>query len=233
MKGEQSIRYTPEEIKAKKADAAGDVLIYLVDFCTRNDIDLADVVRDTWGEVSARDWAANPIDAASIAKAGMPAPKLGDTGVTFEPLMRVRCTQETTYKERYVLPANADPAKCVVPEHVVAGLAHDPLRDASKPCEGIHVLIAEEGDLGTIASVSEDGIIKVVWDGAGDDQPREVLHLDIEPIEHTVEPERPSVIHYPSDGSAQALQASDVGVGLDEALGQGGTFNHLADGSDG
>ena len=168
-----------------------------------------------------------------LAKAGMPAPKLGDTGVTFEPLMRVRCTQETTYKERYVLPANADPAKCVVPEHVVAGLAHDPLRDASKPCEGIHVLIAEEGDLGTIASVSEDGIIKVVWDGAGDDQPREVLHLDIEPIEHTVEPERPSVIHYPSDGSAQALQASDVGVGLDEALGQGGTFNHLADGSDG
>ena len=185
----------------------------------RNDIDLADVVRETWGEVSARDWAANPIDAASIAKAGMPAPKLGDTGVTFEPLMRVRCTQETTYKERYVLPANADPAKCVVPEHVVAGLAHDPLRDASKPCEGIHVLIAEEGDLGTIASVSEDGIIKVVWDGAGDDQPREVLHLDIEPIGHSVERDRPDVIHY---ADHYGSQVSEVGTSLDEALAHGG-----------
>lgn len=194
LKGEQSIRYTPAEIKAKKADAAADTLIYLVDFCTRNGIDLADVVRDTWAEVSARDWAANPIDAAEIAKAGMPAPKLGDDVADLQPGMRVRCTHDTLYKE------GGDPTT-------------------------VHTIVVEEGDRGTIDSIDADGTILVVWDSLVG--PREVLYADIEPTEHSVEPERPAVIHYASDRTYRADQASDVGVALDDALAQGGTFDHL------
>lgn len=188
LKGEQSIRYTPEEIKAKKADAAADALIYLVDFCTRNDIDLADVVRDTWTEVSARDWAADPINAAAIAKAGMPAPKLGEDVAHFEAGMRVRCTQDTTYKEG----------------------------DGSTT---ISTIIVEEGDRGTIDSIDPDGTIRVAWDSLVG--PREVLYADIEPIGHSVERERPDVIHY---ADHYGSQVSEVGTGLDEALAQGGVI---------
>lgn len=59
LKGEQGIRYTPEEAEAKIQDAVGDVLVYLADFCARRRIQMADCVGKAWAEVRRRDWVAN------------------------------------------------------------------------------------------------------------------------------------------------------------------------------
>lgn len=68
LKGEQGIRYTPEEIRAKKADAVGDLLVYLADYCGRAKLQMADCVGLTWREVRERDWVANPTNAAQVAR---------------------------------------------------------------------------------------------------------------------------------------------------------------------
>lgn len=44
------------EIKAKKADAVADIIIYLMDYCARESIDLDYTLASTWWEVSQRDW---------------------------------------------------------------------------------------------------------------------------------------------------------------------------------
>lgn len=67
LKGEQGIRYTPEQIKAKKADAIGDVLVYLADYCGRADLMMADCAGKAWREVRERDWVANPMAAGHHA----------------------------------------------------------------------------------------------------------------------------------------------------------------------
>ncbi len=63
LKGVQGIRYTDAEVEAKKADAVGDLMIYLADYCAREGLDLEDCVWNAWNEVKNRDWKENPMDA--------------------------------------------------------------------------------------------------------------------------------------------------------------------------
>lgn len=60
LKLEQGIRGVPAEHIAAKKDAVGDILIYLADYCDRNDIDMAECLQVTWDTVSKRDWTKNP-----------------------------------------------------------------------------------------------------------------------------------------------------------------------------
>jgi NTP pyrophosphatase (non-canonical NTP hydrolase) len=54
LKQAQGIRVS-EDHRAEIVDAVGDLLLYVVDFANRLDIDLADAIKTTWAEVSARD----------------------------------------------------------------------------------------------------------------------------------------------------------------------------------
>lgn len=60
LKNEQGIRGTPEEWEAKKKDAIGDILIYLLDYATREGVDVEECLETAWAEVSARDWVRFP-----------------------------------------------------------------------------------------------------------------------------------------------------------------------------
>ena len=60
LKSEQGIRGTPEEHLVAAADAVGDIVIFLADYCTLNGIDFQHAVEDAWTEVSKRDWKRNP-----------------------------------------------------------------------------------------------------------------------------------------------------------------------------
>lgn len=62
LKCEQGIRGTAAQHVAAKKDAVGDIIIYLADYCERNDIDLGFAVSDTWFKVRQRNWRANPED---------------------------------------------------------------------------------------------------------------------------------------------------------------------------
>lgn len=57
LKGVQGIR---ESSLARKADAVGDIVIYLADYCTREGIDFQAAVESTWNQVRARDWNKDP-----------------------------------------------------------------------------------------------------------------------------------------------------------------------------
>lgn len=56
LKKLQGIRITPEQFQAKAKDAVGDIVIYLMDYCTSNGWDFMQVVQDTWANVKTRDW---------------------------------------------------------------------------------------------------------------------------------------------------------------------------------
>jgi len=62
LKREQGIRGTREEHDAEILDAVGDIVIFLINFCNREGIDLNKTVIETWGSVKVRDWKANPED---------------------------------------------------------------------------------------------------------------------------------------------------------------------------
>ena len=64
LKMEQGIRGTPEEHQAAKEDAVADTIIYLADYCARNDINLARAVTTTWNKVKERDWQKNKANGA-------------------------------------------------------------------------------------------------------------------------------------------------------------------------
>lgn len=66
LKAVQGIRGTAEEHRAAQVDAVGDILIYLLDYCSRENIDALQCLRQAWNEVSQRDWVKYP-------KSGMPA----------------------------------------------------------------------------------------------------------------------------------------------------------------
>lgn len=59
LKAEQGIRGTPEELKAAKLDAVGDLSIYLMDYCNKEGINYHEVVAKVWDEVQQRDWQKN------------------------------------------------------------------------------------------------------------------------------------------------------------------------------
>jgi NTP pyrophosphatase (non-canonical NTP hydrolase) len=56
LKGEQGIRHTPEEILSLKKDALGDILIYVMDYCSREGLSLDECLFEAWKEVARRDW---------------------------------------------------------------------------------------------------------------------------------------------------------------------------------
>lgn len=56
LKQEQAIRGTPEEHTAAAKDAVGDLMIFLLNYCTTRGWSLEEIVRSTWAEVSRRDW---------------------------------------------------------------------------------------------------------------------------------------------------------------------------------
>jgi NTP pyrophosphatase (non-canonical NTP hydrolase) len=63
LKREQKIRGAQAEHEAEMRDAVGDILLYLIDFCNIEKIDIEDTLLKTWGQVSKRDWKRNPKDA--------------------------------------------------------------------------------------------------------------------------------------------------------------------------
>lgn len=67
LKGEQGIRFTPEQIADMKLDAVGDVFVYAADYCNRERIRMYEALERAWGEVKKRDWKANPMNAADVA----------------------------------------------------------------------------------------------------------------------------------------------------------------------
>jgi len=61
LKGEQGIRHSSNEILKQKEDAVADIIIFLVNYCSSNGINIGRAVAETWDKVSARDWVKNPI----------------------------------------------------------------------------------------------------------------------------------------------------------------------------
>lgn len=63
LKMEQAIRGSTAQHFAEKFDAVGDIIVYLADYCERNQINLDDAVTGTWNDVKQRDWQKNPLNA--------------------------------------------------------------------------------------------------------------------------------------------------------------------------
>lgn len=62
LKAEQGIRIDQDHQTAK-IDAAGDIIIYLSDYCNTQGIKLGDALVDTWEKtVKKRDWQVNKTD---------------------------------------------------------------------------------------------------------------------------------------------------------------------------
>jgi len=59
LKRAQGIRVNEDHDAAIK-DAVADIVIYLLDFCTAEGIDLQSVLAETWAQVKARDWKVAP-----------------------------------------------------------------------------------------------------------------------------------------------------------------------------
>jgi hypothetical protein len=56
LKMEQGIRGTEADHIRAKMDAVGDIVVFLADYCSQNDLDFAHCVSDTWSKVKNRDW---------------------------------------------------------------------------------------------------------------------------------------------------------------------------------
>lgn len=59
LKQEQAIR-TNENHEEQIKDAIGDLLIYLVHYCSIRRLDLEDILTSTWAHVQNRNWRKNP-----------------------------------------------------------------------------------------------------------------------------------------------------------------------------
>jgi|LGVF01.2.fsa_nt_gb NTP pyrophosphatase (non-canonical NTP hydrolase) len=61
LKKKQGIRGTSAEFDAEARDAVGDIMIYLMGYCTQRGWLLSEVLQDTWEKVvSKRDWVKYP-----------------------------------------------------------------------------------------------------------------------------------------------------------------------------
>lgn len=58
LKSHQGIRGFDDHDKRREAtqDAVGDILIYLMDFCSREGLDIDECLSVAWGEVKSRHW---------------------------------------------------------------------------------------------------------------------------------------------------------------------------------
>jgi NTP pyrophosphatase (non-canonical NTP hydrolase) len=55
LKRAQGIRMSEDHEEGIK-DAVADIVIFLMDFCSANDIDLQSAIEDVWAVVKKRDW---------------------------------------------------------------------------------------------------------------------------------------------------------------------------------
>ena len=60
LKQLQGIRGTSIEHEEAARDAVGDILVYLVDYCTQRGWNLQDILDFTWNCVKTRNWKKNP-----------------------------------------------------------------------------------------------------------------------------------------------------------------------------
>lgn len=56
LKKAQGIRHTAQECDEMARDAVGDIIIFLMSYCTAKGWDLHEIVDETWDEVIQRDW---------------------------------------------------------------------------------------------------------------------------------------------------------------------------------
>jgi NTP pyrophosphatase (non-canonical NTP hydrolase) len=63
LKMQQGIRGDLHEAEAR--DAVGDIIIFLMNFCSENNWLLDDIILETWDEVSKRNWNEYPKDGRS------------------------------------------------------------------------------------------------------------------------------------------------------------------------
>ncbi len=61
LKEDQGIRVDEDHLEKIK-DAIGDIVIYLISYCNRRDLDFQDIVVETWDIVKKRNWKENPKD---------------------------------------------------------------------------------------------------------------------------------------------------------------------------
>ena len=69
LKRDQKIRGTPLKHTMEMHDAIGDIVIFLMDICNQEGVELTDVVYDTWQGVKQRDWTTERIRNAFTRKA--------------------------------------------------------------------------------------------------------------------------------------------------------------------
>lgn len=62
LKMEQGIRGDKKELRAKQADAVGDIIIYLLDYCSRNNLCAQTCLATAWEHVRDRNWNKNKKD---------------------------------------------------------------------------------------------------------------------------------------------------------------------------
>jgi len=63
LKREQGIRGHEHDAEAR--DAIGDIIIYLLHFCSFNGWSMAEIINETWEQVRKRDWIKYPGDGVS------------------------------------------------------------------------------------------------------------------------------------------------------------------------
>ncbi len=59
LKESQSIRNNEDHV-AKAKDSVGDILIYLLGYCSLRDFNVEEILLETWNEVKQRDWLTYP-----------------------------------------------------------------------------------------------------------------------------------------------------------------------------
>lgn len=62
LKKSQGIRGSEEKHQEDLRDAIGDIMIYLLNFCSANGWSLSQVIEETWDVVKRRDWVKNTED---------------------------------------------------------------------------------------------------------------------------------------------------------------------------
>lgn len=50
-----------EDHRNGKIDSVGDILIFLINYCNKEEINIGEALINTWNEVSKRDWKKDPI----------------------------------------------------------------------------------------------------------------------------------------------------------------------------
>ena len=60
LKEDQGIKGSPEFHRAKIKDSLGDIFIFLIDYCELRGWSYEDIIRETWEEVSQRDYKNDP-----------------------------------------------------------------------------------------------------------------------------------------------------------------------------